>query len=137
MEFKEILSQPMMDDLLSSIYWEHAFFREMYVLSPSFIYPDGSRQVNPDAPANIGLLIQTFDPHHPALEFRLKEVEKISISFNRDIKPKGLVLRDCIELHFSETEIVRAKSIEFRIVEKEEAYGDRIRYGKYWDELFE
>jgi hypothetical protein len=136
MDFKEILSQSMIDEVLTSIDWEHAYFREIYVLSPSYMLKDSS-QVNPDALVNIGLLILTFDPDHPALEFRLKEVSMINISFNTDIRPKSLVLRDCIELHFDETAMVRAKSIDFRIIDKEEAYGDRVRYGKYWEELFE
>jgi hypothetical protein len=134
MEFQKILSQTSMDDFLSSIYWEHAFFREIYILSPSYFSLDGSRHENPESLVNIAILIITYDKNYPAIELEVEQAEGITIPFNTDLKPHGIVHRDGIELYFNQYNSVRAKSMAFRILGSE-VFGDKIRYGKYWDEL--
>jgi hypothetical protein len=136
MEFKKILSQTDITSFISSVSWEHASFRELYVISPSFIYPDNSKQAYPDFYPNMGMLILCFGSEIPAVELMLLEVERIQISFASHLKPELSVLNDTVELRFNSSSLVRAKTISFRFPKKEEILGDKIRYGKYWDELF-
>ena len=139
MEFEQVSSQEALDRLIEAVNWEHAFFREIYLLSPSFVYPDGGCTYSADAKPNIAALLVTFDSNYPALEFRFTEVSCCQLSFVCDAKPEKLVrpaLGDDLELHFGLGGLIRVRSIKYRVIPRESAYGNRIRYGKYWDELF-
>ncbi len=135
--FNKILTQKDIDDFVASGYWDHAFFREIYVLNPGFIFPDGTSQSMPDSPPNIGMIILCFDAEDPAIELAFEEVEEIKLSFTHNVQPKGRVLKDAVEIYFDNTSFVRARKISFRILKKEDVLGDKLKYGKYWEELFE
>jgi len=136
MEFKKILSPIEIANFISSVYWEHAFFREVYIISPSFIYPNETKQASPDFYPNMGIIILCFGSEIPAIELMLSEVEVIQLSFNSDLKPSGSILNGMIELCFNSSSMIRARAISFRFPSKDEILGDKIRYGKYWDDLF-
>jgi hypothetical protein len=136
MDFKNITSQDEMDKFISCVYWEHAFFREIYILSPSFIYPDGASQAYPDFCPNIGMIILCFDSEIPAVEIKFIDVEDIRISFTTNFQPTAVMFRDKAELKFNPGSIVRAKIISYRFLNKDDIMGDKLKYGKYWNELF-
>ncbi len=83
------------------------------------------------------MLILIFDDKYSAIEFKFQEVEVINLSFLHNIKPKAFVLSNSVEIHFNKENFIKAKHISFRMLTQQNVLGDRIKYGKYWEDLFD
>lgn len=111
-------------------YWHHAFIREIYVMSPSFLFESG--QANPDALPNIGIIIFTNNKDMPGIEIKLYCAKDININFECDLSPQ-IELINGVGITFSHSSpLTHAERMVYRIMEKEETIGDRIKSSDYW-----
>lgn len=124
----KINSQLDLNLLFELPYWEDAFVREWYLLSPSYI--DNQKTIAPDCAPSMFVLICTYDLTYPCIELFFEEVEKISFSCNCDLHPVATFKNNQISFSFSESEIsdIQSKYLHYRILDQS-SLGWKTRYG--------
>jgi hypothetical protein len=131
MQYKRIMTKQDADFFVNNFFWNDAFLREMYVLTPSFFSKD-KFQINPNIYPNIGMIFLTSDNTFSGIEIVLNQVKNIYINFEYIFKPKIIVEH---EIKFSLNdglEYIYAKEMLFRQMDQEEIIGDRIKSSDYW-----
>jgi hypothetical protein len=138
MKLRTVRLQSQLDDLLYKLDWSHAFIREVFILSPSYVTGEELTVVAPDAKPTIKLMISCQDKIYPGIELVLEEVEDIYLSFQTDLEPIGTVNeRDGsvrLRLYEQESTCFQAKSLSYALLD-ERSWGWKVRYGT--DKLFD
>jgi hypothetical protein len=133
MEYIKVTNQEVLDNLKNSVRWGHAFIKEIYALSKSFKERDGFYTSNPDALMDWIILVVTDDQDNPGIEFKFYDVEDIKISFNTDMRIKGIIEQKLtgstsIVFSFGSDLWFRAKRLDHRVL-NQEVWGDHSIYG--------
>jgi len=130
-------------DKIKSLYWDDAFVREIYMLSPSYVDFDGG--LIEDHSLNILILIFFADgtKDNIGIEFFLKEVENFNLSLYGcflDEEPDLVSLssfKTVFELKLADS-LMKVNGLKYRFID-ESYLGNRIEYGKkdfYYDKKF-
>ena len=127
----KINSQYDFDTFLNLPYWEDAFLREWYLLSPSYILPKDLVTVASDSAPSMFILICTTDPAYPCIELFFENVEEIHLSCRGDLNPTARFQNNGVSFSFrgEETSDIVAQFIYYRILD-EDYLGWKVRYGK-------
>jgi hypothetical protein len=132
----KINSQNDLDRLLAEPYWEDAFLREFYLLSPSYIDPIDSNWIAPDAAPMMLMLICFVENICPGIELLFKDVEDIYFSCRTDLNPKARFNEEIISFYFFGEHFpdIRCKEMYYQFL-SQECWNWKVRYGKknYFD----
>jgi hypothetical protein len=130
-------------DKIKSLYWDDAFVREIYMLSPSYVDFDGSLVDN----NYLNVLILIFFAHGDksciGIELFLKNVEYFDLSLygcflNEEPDLVSLSsFKTIFELKLGSS-LIKTNGLKYRFID-ESYLGDRLEYGKknfYYDKKF-
>lgn len=129
----DILSQAQLEELIKNFDWAHAFVREVYVLTPSYVEPESLGVVAPDSKASMKLTIFFQDEEFPGLELIFEEVQEIKVSFQVGLNPVGMLERGVgvkMNLNGSQYEAIEAKKLSYSYLDKS-SWGWKTKYGMY------
>lgn len=132
MKIVDIKNNQILQSILNSIGWNHAFVREMYLKTNSYLKNDknGISTMNADALPTLKMIIITGDNTSPVIEFILGNVSCFEVYFHSDVFFKGYYKN----VRFGDNEIILtsnggqkiiAETMSIRFVE-EIIYGDQI-----------
>ena len=128
--YEKINSQEDLDIFISHFYWQDAFVREIYAISPSYINDQDRSMFAPDALPNMKILICSQSSECPGVEMLFNEIEAISLPFGTEINPSGSFNNDFIEFSFTEIVLshIRCKQIYYKTLDQA-CWGDKLFYG--------
>jgi hypothetical protein len=133
-----VSTQEILESLLGSIQWGHAFIKEIYALSRSYKPSTGIGTMNADALSNMYVLVLTDDKKNPGVEFKFSKVEDLRVSFTTDLTLKGIVIHERsgntrIEFSFGSDLWFRAREMSFCIMDQS-IWGDHSIYRTNFNE---
>jgi hypothetical protein len=140
MMWQTISSQQQLDQLIARFDWSHAFVREAYLVSPSFVIAQGERRrwtVRADALPSMKFLITSDSERHPALELFFIEVEDMGVWFGGgELAPSATCSERGIvwQFHKDLERLIRAAYLRYAFLD-EAAWGNKLRYG--WENFFD
>src|SRR5262245_56430802 len=75
------------EELIRRVDWPHAFIREMYLVSPSFVIAATRATAAPDALPTLCVLVVAADESLPGCELMFVEVEQLALWFQGELVP--------------------------------------------------
>ena len=120
------------DNIFNNYDWSHAFIREAYLVSPSYITENN--HIAPDYKPTIKIIFNLPSAKYKILEFIFFNVEKFSVDFTQEIEPKIVTHNNKISLYSDNFEIIKCSKYKFQILD-ESYLGYNLKYG--WENIFD
>jgi hypothetical protein len=132
MKWQPLSSRSAIDEFLRRVDWAHAFIREAYLLSPSYIRTEDMGTVAPDALPTIVILITIPDECTPGVEIVFEKVKEVCLWFEGELDPQVNLRHDVIEWRFNKTidkSLLCAASARVRFHDRT-SWGNNKRYSQ-------
>jgi hypothetical protein len=135
MEFQVVSNQEELNNLIISIEWHDAFFREFYYLDSSYVIDEKNIYINPEY-GNLILLINTENVVKPGLEIIFTKVREVKIIFGNELMDVvGSIINGDYIMNFGGSSEIISGGLRYRFIGKE-VWGNRNRYsGKVFFDL--
>ena len=123
-------------NVLDVVDWSQSFIREISLVSPSYVLPDGHATVAPDCLPSARVFISSLSEDVPGIELLFIEVEDFFVWFGGDLNPNVEEFYNSVKWEFNDsiTTPITCKSLYYRFLDSG-SWGKNLRYG--WEDVYD